>query len=201
VATKKTDNHYTGDKVAIRINHSPWSDDRPLRVLDCYGGHGIIWRAIQRKTGKQINRTAIDQRKDMFQLHLHGDNVKVMAGMDLKKFDVIDLDAYGIPYDQLKIVFDQNFKGTVFVTAIQAMRGGIPSGLLMDIGFKNEMIRKSPTLFGRRGFQYLLEWLALNGIKKITHRSKARKHYFTFDIVDDGEDYSSHPADKSEGLF
>ena len=199
MATKKRDNHYTGDKVALRINHSPWSDE-PLNVLDCFGGHGIIWRAIQRKTERKINRTAIDQRKDMLQFHLHGDNVKVMAGMNLKKFDVIDLDAYGIPYDQLKIIFDQNFKGTVFVTTIQTMIGIMPHGLLQDIGFSKEMIQKSPSLFARRGFQYLLEWLAIKGVKKIIHRSKNRKHYFTFDIEGDEGGCDILQGDSTEGL-
>lgn len=199
MATKKTDNHYTGDKVALRTDHSPWSD-KELNVLDCFGGHGIIWRAIQRKTENKINRVAIDQRKDMLQMHLHGDNVKVMKSMDLSKFDVIDLDAYGIPYEQLKIVFDKNFKGTVFVTAIQTMTGNMPHGLLQEIGFSKEMIEKSPSLFARRGFQYLLEWLAIKGVTKIMHRSKNRKHYFTFDIVDDEADCDNLQANTFANL-
>jgi hypothetical protein len=147
----------------------------------------LLWRAVERKNGKKVKRTAIDQRKDMLQLHLHGDNVKVMSGMDIKNFDVIDLDAYGIPYDQLKIVFDKKYIGTVFVTAIQTMTGGMPHGLLEEIGFSKDMITKAPSLFARRGFQYLLEWLALKGVKKIIHRSKARKHYFCF-VINDAEE-------------
>lgn len=178
---KKTDNHYLGDKVALRINKSPWQDKKPLKVLDCFGGKGIVWEAVKRKTGKLIERSAIDERLDLHSFHLHGDNVKILTGLDLQNFAVIDLDAYGLPYSQLKIIFDKNYKGTVFVTAIQTMNGIIPFGLLEEIGFSNEMIKKVPSLFAKRGFQYFLEYLALHGVKQITHRSKFRKHYLMFE--------------------
>jgi len=197
-ATKKTDNSYTADKIALRINYLPVKDE--LNILDCFGGHGVIWKAIQRKYNKKINRVAIDSRNDLLDFHLHGDNIKILSGMNLDKFDVIDLDSYGIPYNQLKIVFDKKFKGIVFVTAIYSKMGGVHKDMLIDIGFTREMMKKSKTIYGARGFEYFLEWLALNGIKRIVHRSKARKHYLMFDTEDVLTDCNSLQVDKLEGL-
>lgn len=183
-ATKKTDNHYTGDKVAIRIANSPWDIDRELTVLDCFGGRGIIWRAVQRKSGKKVNRTAIDKRTDIIEFHFHGENSKVLLGLCLKKYDVIDLDAYGIPVEQIDILVGKGFSGTVFVTAIQTMHGQLPKKMLDDLGFPENIAKKCPTLVGRRGWDYFKQWLALKGVSKIIHRSKQRKHYLCFKLND-----------------
>lgn len=178
--TKKTDNHYLGDKIQLRIDHSPWPECGPMRVLDVFGGHGVVWRAIEKRTGRGVERVGIDKRSDLFTPHAHGDNLKVMRAIDLAEFNVIDLDAYGIPIEQLCEVFDSGYHGTVFVTAIQTMHGNMPKRMLEEIGFTDDMIKKAPTLFSRRGFQYLKEWLATKGVARIIHRSWARKHYFVF---------------------
>lgn len=181
--TKKTDNHYFADKVRLRIDHLPDVGDRPMRVLDCYGGTGLIWRAVERLAGVKIIRTAIDMRQDIEYAHIHGDNTKIIGGLNLQKFDIIDLDAYGVPYDLLKEVFPK-FSCSVFVTFIQTMNGAMPHGLLNDIGISKEMANKASSLFNRRGFEYFTEWLAANGVTKINHRSKHRKHYLHFDLSD-----------------
>ena len=180
-ATKKTDNHFTADKMALRIKYSCWGE-KPLRVLDVFGGHGVIWRGVERKSGRKVLRTAIDSRDDLKTFHLHGDNSKVMASLDLSEFDVIDLDAYGIPSEQLQIIFDKKYSGIVFVTAIQTMQGQMPKRILEDIGIPSEISTKCPTLASKRGWDYLKEWLSKNGVKKIIHRSWSRKHYFVFAV-------------------
>lgn len=176
----KTDNAFLFDKIKLRANHLP---EAPVVVLDAFGGHGLVWAGVGRATGRTIKRLAVDNRNDLSTFHLHGDNVKILAGMDLSKFNVIDLDAYGVPYDQLKIVFQKKFHGTVFVTFIQTMNGVVPHGLLCDVGFSKTMIEKTPSLFFRRGWTYFKEWLALNGVREVWHRSHARKHYLAFNCA------------------
>lgn len=182
--TKKTDNHYTADKIALRISNVRWEkfNGRNIRVLDCFGGRGVCWGAIKKKTGLNIDRHAIDKRNDITDFHFHGDNVKVMMGLDLEGYDIIDIDAYGIPAEQLSLVFNSNFKGDVFVTAIQTMNGSIPNIVAKELGFPESINKKAPSLLSRRGWQYFKEWLALNGVSEITHRSKDRKHYLHFRI-------------------
>ena len=180
--TKKTDNHYTADKIKIRLDFLPEKDE--IKVLDCYGGRGVIWEAIKRKSNKRIIRHAIDKRDDIKYFHYHGDNIKVMASIDLCSYDVIDLDAYGIPADQIDLVIGSGFKGPVFVTAIQTMHGGIPKRIISDLEFPDEITKKAPSLLARRGWQHLKDWLYFKGIRKIVHRSKNRKHYFYFNTND-----------------
>lgn len=176
----KTDNTYFADKVLLRINNLP--KGKCISVLDCFGGMGRTWKAVSGISDKKIVRTPIDQRNDLKHFHLHGDNVKVMAGMDLKSFQVIDLDAYGLPVDQLQVLFNQKYTGIVFVTFIQSMMGRLSKKMLIDIGFSDDMIKKSPTLCSRGGFNYFLQWLSINGVTKIRHRSKNRKHYVAFQL-------------------
>lgn len=177
-ATKKTDNSFTADKVALRANMLPAKEH--VRVLDAFGGRGIIWAAVKKKTGANIERTAIDARVDIDDFHLHGDNRKVMAGMDLSCFDVIDLDDYGVPADQIDEVIKSDFRGVVFVTMIQTMHGQMPTRICDEIGLPDRINRDAPSLVVRRGWEYFEAWLALKGVKKIRLRQKGRKRYFGF---------------------
>lgn len=176
--TKKTNNSYLGNKVELRVNNLP---DKPV-VLDCYGGARVIWNAVEARIGKPVKYVGIDKLDYGVGFYLDGDNMAYLRTMNLKPFNVIDLDAYGVPYAQLKALFERGFKGTVFVTFMQVSLGIIPYGILEDIGFTTEMIHKIPTLFFKRGWQYFLEWLALKGVRAITHRSHERKHYLVFTL-------------------
>ena len=187
-ATKKTDNHYLADKVAMRIKHSSWPDDgRNLKVLDCFGGKGVVWGLVEKLSSRKVDRIAIDKRIDIMNFHIHGDNSRILAEIDLQEFDVIDLDAYGIPADQIDIVMSSGFKGVVFVTAIQTMHGGLPHKIIDDLKFPKSIKEQAPSLVARRGWEYLKEWLHFKGVTQITHRSKSRKHYFCFRINDAAE--------------
>ncbi len=179
MARTKIDNSYLPDKVALRISHLPQSP----RVLDCFAGNGIIWRWVQKKTGTQIERLPIDVRNDLDELYLPGDNCSFLESLDLAQFNVIDLDAYGIPFKQLKTVFDRGFRGVVFATFIQSAMGMIPIALLEQIGFTRAMVAQCPTVVSRDGWNYFREYLGLRGVTRIYHRSHFRKHYLAFEIV------------------
>lgn len=197
---KKTDNDLLSDKVALRASNIDLCKDRPIRVLDCFGGHGVVWSCVARKTGKIIDRVAIDNRTDLKDFHLHGDSIKVLAGIDITQFDVIDIDAYGVPCDEIKLVVESGFRGTIFVTAIQTMNGCLPFVMLESLGFPREILKKAPSIPARHGWSLFRQWLALIGVEKITHRSKGRKHYLCFRIngaVDGAMDSSTQPANTS----
>lgn len=176
----KTDNSCLGDKLALRVERSPWPEGRPLMVLDAFGGKGIIWAAVSRIAGKPVHRVGIDKRVDIADLHIHGDNEKVLSEIDLGCYDVVDLDAYGVPAEQIKLVLSSNFRGTVFVTAIQTMQGRIPNVVLRDIGIPIEAINSAPSLLARNFWEYFKEWLSLQGVGAIYSRSVHRKHYLAF---------------------
>ena len=173
----QTDHTFFADKVQLRLRHLP---DGDLRVLDCFAGEGFIWRAIREATGREIEVLPLDIR-DGFGFHLPGDNRRYLSTIDLSRFNVIDVDAYGVPYDQLKMIFERGYQGTVFVTFARVWAGIMKQGLLRDVGFTLKQIRECPTLFGKDGWAYFKEWLALNGVRRIWHRSESRKHYLAFD--------------------
>jgi len=174
----KTDNSYLADKVGLRVDHLPRKG--AVTVLDCFAGSGRIWRAVKRRTNRDIKVLAMDRKRIGY--HMPGDNLAWLAQMDLSRFNVIDLDAYGIPYDQLRILFERGYKGVVYVTFIQSLWGQMPKGLMVDVGFTEEMISKAPALCNGRGWEYLIEWMAARGVEKIWHRHHARKHYFAFTL-------------------
>jgi hypothetical protein len=175
----KTANIYLSDKVALRANHLPVG--RELYILDCFAGKGLIWAAVKELTGRHIVTLPIDTDKAVG-FRLPGDNRAYLDTLDLDQFDAIDLDAYGIPYDQLKIVLERGYRGAVFVTFIQSIYGQMPVRLLQDVGFSKEMVDRTPTIFGDNGWSYFLEWLALQGVKQVVHRSHLRKHYLYFSL-------------------
>ena len=177
MAQTKTYNSYLADKVALRVDHLP--KGRELYVLDCFAGKGLIWSAVRELTGRKITTLPIDMNQDSG-FRLPGDNRAYLDTMDLDPFQVIDLDAYGIPYDQLKIIFEREYVGAVFVTFIQAINQNLPLGMLQELGFHKDMIKSIPTLFSKKGWGYFLEWLALRGVDQIWHRSHGQKHYLFF---------------------
>jgi len=179
VQTKKTDNSHLSLKVRLRIQHLPAHGD--IRVMDCFTGKGLIWRQVKAATGRNIYTLPIDIRKDIG-FHLPGDNLGYLATLTLSKYDIVDLDAYGIPYRQLKMLFERQYHGIVFVTFIQAIYGQLPYGMLEEVGFTRAMIEKCPSIFAGRGWEFFLEWVANNGVTELYHHSHGRKHYLCFNL-------------------
>jgi hypothetical protein len=180
----QTDNSYFRDKVELRKNHLP---SQPIiRVLDCYCGTGRIWNAIKSEIpDRKFVMTSIDI-KPKKPLCLIGDNLKYLKSLNLNKYDIIDLDSYGIPFEQLQIIFDRkrilDHAVKVFVTIVQSQYGCINKRLLEEIGYSARMTEKIPTLFYKNGFGKIKQYLAQNGVKEIYYRESNNKHYLYFEI-------------------
>lgn len=182
MSSAQTDNSHFEAKVKLRQDNLPKG---VCRVLDCYGGTGRIWDTIkQRNQKKKIEVLRIDKKKNRGGVYLVGDNIKFLGGLDPGQFNVIDLDAYGIPYKPLSLLFKRTHgrPTTIFATFIQSVYGGLPAGFLADLGYSRSMVKKCPSLFYRHGFEKLKQYLAANGIKEIKHYSEhaGRKHYLCF---------------------
>lgn len=177
---QQTDNDSIGFgyKVSLRIETA--KDNQ--RVLDCYHGHGFIWNAVTKETGHSINITPIDIRLDKSSAYLKGNNIKYLMSMDLNRYDVIDLDAYGIPFEQLEVLFQNNYRGIVHVTFIQSGMGRINNKMLNELGYTQSMIRKVPTLFSKNGYDKFLNYLSIRNVLTINELSYGRKHYLYFKL-------------------
>ena len=80
----KTDNQHLADKVGLRVNHLPAK--KTIAVLDCFAGNGRIWRAVKRRTNKDIRVLAMDKKDIGFALP--GDNLAWLKSIDLGMFDM-----------------------------------------------------------------------------------------------------------------
>jgi len=169
----KTDNSYLNSKINLRMNHLP--DKQSIKVLDCFAGRSRIWKEIKKKSNKNINVIGIDRIS--YGSTLKGDNIKYLKGMNLNKYDIIDLDAYGVPFRQLEIIFRKKYKGILFITFIQSIFGSLPVKMLEKIGYTRKMIKKCPTIFNRNSIEKFKQYLAINGIKKIIIINKNNKKY------------------------
>ncbi len=175
----KTENSYLRAKVELRKRFLP---NRPgVRVLDLFSADGTIWNTITRETRRKIDVLRIEKEPDRQGTYLRGDNLKFLGSLDLDRFDVIDLDAYGVPFKQLERLFEKRPAGAVVhVTFIQSMYGGLPRKMLLYLGYTEAMVKKIPSLFFRDGFEKFKAYLYAKGIRKIWHVSVAKKHYLTF---------------------
>ena len=175
----QTDNSFLDAKVQLRAETLP--DQDTLHVLDAYSGQGTIWKQIKATSAKKIQITRIDT-EDVKGVYLKGDNLKYLNSIDLTKYDIVDLDAYGIPYKQLQALFNRGFKGTIYITFIQTLYGQLNKGLLNAIGYTDEMIDKIPTLFNKEGFKKFKQYLATKGIREMKHISIDNKHYISITL-------------------
>lgn len=177
----KTDNSYLQGKIELRIQSLPKKEN--IYVLDCYSGSGTIWKEVKKQTKLNITIVSIEQEIGKNKTALQGNNLKYLNILELSKFDIIDLDAYGIPYAQLKIIFKRKYKGIVHVTAIQSGMGQLPKGLIKEIGYTEQMMEKISSLFNRQGIEKLKNYLYINGITKINGFFINRKNYFYFNTL------------------
>lgn len=203
MAATKTDNDYLADKVALRLRYAPWPvDGAPLRLLDAFGGFGVCWRIVQRLARRTIDRAWIDNRHDVVDFHLHGRNEQILPMLFLDDYDCIDLDAYGVPYAQIRMIAQRGWRGIVFATFIQSSYGRLPVSMLMDLGFNRAMCTKAPTLITRHGWTLFARWLALMRVREIVYRRTSRKRYCAFGLNGAelrATDWNSQPADTAAG--
>ena len=108
-----------------------------VRVLDAYGGDGDVWRHVATLTDTRIEVTSVDQRSHA-RTQLTVDNRRFIASVDLSRFDLVDLDAWGFPAEQLALVADQQYAGTVTYTAIALGLTQAPAVVLAASGIPHE---------------------------------------------------------------
>jgi len=179
---KKVDNSYLKKKVFLRLDNLNKIKKNNIKVLDCFSGNFIVWGEVKKKSNKKIDVTRIEKKDDCTGIYICGDNLKVLPTINLSVFDIIDLDAYGIPFEQIKLIFDKKYKGYVHVTFIQSGMGRLNNKLLYSLKYTPAMIKKAPTLFSKNGMNKMEQYLAQKGIKIIKGFFIDRKNYFYYKI-------------------
>jgi len=101
----------------LRIDAVDLTGREDCRVLDCFAGTGALWRAVrQERPLIDVDHIEIDRAVAVGGAMI-GDNLNVMAGLDLDVYDVIDLDAFGWPDKQLALIAERRAGRLPVVTA------------------------------------------------------------------------------------
>lgn len=178
---KQTDNDAEMFAIKVRLREELLDERKTSNILEAFAGDGRIWGEVRRRhPEKQFNILRIDMKDDKAGIYLRGDNLKFMAGLDLPGYDIIDLDAYGSPFEQLELVFKSGYCGPVVCTFIQTMAGQLNKRFLAYLGYTPKMVSKCPSLFNIGGFDKMKAYLAKKGVKKVRFCSENRKNYFSF---------------------
>ena len=176
----KTDNDNLSKKLAIRlfaIEKLGKSETEPIRVLDCFAGDGLLWHYLKKESKRCIEHVGIDTLPKRGSFYL-GDNRRYLHKLPIDDYDLIDLDAYGVPYDQMKILAKRNYQGIVVGTFIQSVYGGLPYDMLEDVGYSRRMVRKITKLFFSKGWDKWAAFLVTLGHEDVFVFHCNNKHYF-----------------------
>lgn len=138
-----TENSHLGTKARIRADYLRSTDKKSVYVLDAFAGDGTVWKRVKEMLPEvDITYLGIDKKKYARPEVIMGNNQKVMRGLDLTKFDLIDLDAFGCPWEQLQICADLAPKTPVVSTCIFVTLAPIPKPLLEASGIPEDWAEK-----------------------------------------------------------
>lgn len=126
-----TENSHLPTKIRVRKQALERIGKDEVHVLDAFAGEGIVWSAMRKHCPDiKITTLGIEKRKYLNPAVIMGDNRKVMRGLDLTQFDLIDLDAFGCPWEQLAICSEAAPGVPVIATHIIVTLGPTPRQLL-----------------------------------------------------------------------
>ena len=176
----KTDNSKLEEKLIIRREVIEKVGKPKIKVVELYAGRSVMWGILRDEyKGKvEIELLSIEKERGKNPRALQCDNLKFIDGIDLSRFDIVDVDAYGIPSKQLMAIKRQGFKGWVIVTAIQSMFGALPKEVLFANGITAEMQKKVSAVFVSKGLQYIQNFMYSLGSRLIRGFFEDRKYYF-----------------------
>ena len=179
VATNN-DNRYFQLKVSMRLKSLP---DKPVKVLECFAGEGKIWKKVKEHANHEIQITALDINYYPNSNNIICDSLKYLKQRDLSKYHVIDLDSWGSPITHLDVIFKKQYKGIVHCTYGNPININ-PQKKLSEVYFAmpKGTIKKKPSLFAKNLESQIKNYLAINGVKKVTGLFISKRNYFWFII-------------------
>jgi len=178
----QTDNSKLNEKVALRLMALNEIVKEDIEVLEVFGGNGVCWRNVAKSTNKRIKTTRIDKKEGLSGEYIRGDNLKILPSLNFEKYDIIDVDAYGIPFEHLDLLFQRKLKNKVIiVTSIRSVLGALPKKLYETNGIEWNMVKKCQSLFSKNYIDLMLGYLFKNNIKEIKiYNHSDKKLYFYF---------------------
>jgi hypothetical protein len=153
--TAKTDNHSLSVKFALRAGFLDSYHEGKTVVFDACMGNGELWRRL--RVGRRLRYWGVDVKPKRGFVQVDSERVLAMPGW---KFDVIDVDTYGMPWGHwLGILRNGAGALTVFLTVGNVVMGG--SGLCRElrevVGFGD--LKIPPAICGRLNSDFTLEMI------------------------------------------
>lgn len=162
----KTDNASVSSKVYLRKEATKHLSE--LRVLDLFAGENVLWSHFDKAKYYGVEKVKGKGR------NLNCENMRVIASLDLSRFNVIDVDSYGIPFNQICALFANRTlrKGTVIIyTAITNKMSQLNKDAIRMFGLE-KIYKKCKTLLNGRALEYFYGMLYENGIREVTEYEK-----------------------------
>lgn len=179
MTNKKTSSNIN-DKIAIR--REAVKGLKEIKVLDCFHAKGELWNRMT--SYRTINDLlGIEKNKHLKSVNkvVYGNNLQVMSKIDIDHYNVIDLDAYGSPLEQMEIVFKRAKKPKIVIyTFCFSGLSGIPNIMVVDKRI-TERCKTILNSYFDDMFSYYLHRHGVKEYKEIVYVSRGmRKHYGYF---------------------
>lgn len=194
IKRKKTDNAHVGIKVAVRQEAIANLTDG-VRVLDCFCGNNVLWKSVcascpvpgAQAQGFPDVYLGLEKVNGKGSRNIHGDNLRLIPSLDLSRYNVIDLDAYGIPGAQLIALLQNKTLPDKVVVVYTAITNAVSCGqkkMIQAAGVPYEAYRKCPTLWNKKMLDLWYFVLLKIGVEKVfrvvVNESSYEKHYGYF---------------------
>lgn len=179
----KIDNSKLAEKINIRLLALEMAGaDKHVKVLDLFHGTGKLWSIIKKMSPQKIDVLGIDI-VDIDDVDVVANNMQILESIHLCQFDIIDADAYGSPYNQIKAIADKKYYGIIVYTNIRVGFGAVPKKMVLEAGYSEEMYEAVPTMFGKIGERLFYNWLYMSNVRMLHRYKTGRKEYGVFSLA------------------
>jgi hypothetical protein len=102
----KRDNSKPAEKAKARIREIVLAGigEENARVLDCFAGEGRMYQAVWKQAAGYVGIDRDQWFADDERVTFKADNLRVLRAIDLRNFNIFDLDAHGSPWHQAYII-------------------------------------------------------------------------------------------------
>lgn len=157
----KTDNYKIENKIKLR--QLATKDLTELKILDLFAGKNMIWSSFKMK-----KYYGVEKEKNKGK-NLNADNIRIIPILDLSEFNVIDVDSYGIPVNQIAEIYKNKTlqKGTIIIyTCITNKMSSLNKVIIENFGL-SKIYKKAQTLINGFAKEFFYAYLYSKGVKKV----------------------------------
>ena len=175
----KTDNANIESKINLRRLATAKLNE--LRVLDLFAGENKLWASF-----KKARYFGVEKVKGKGK-NLNTDNIRVIQSLDLSEFNVIDVDSYGIPANQIYELYQNDTlqKGTIIIYTCITNKMSWLNKRIFEMFNLHNIYAKSKTMINGYAVDLFHGMLYNLGVRDVTEyqiHSRYEKYYGFFEV-------------------